>query len=241
MQKHIAYLVLLLATWIACCVIWGAELHKGSQSGVSFSFHYNFFSGGGTSTDYDQCSSSSDFCKSCASGGKGAVAMSVFAWLGLTFNIILRMAFLAGKAPQIPKLGEDMQLYNKVERVTNYVVTALWLLVIIIWGATCFQKTQGLSGISSVAPTGFVYVILCLFVMIGACVLLNLIHNEIGTGNGAGGNSGGATAARSGAPSSSQPADKQMQPASQPRGPPPRPPANAEASVDTAPHQDTSV
>jgi len=229
MQKHIVYLLCCLFAWISCCVVWAAELHQASQDGAKYSVRYGDVTIGGTDFTFDQCKTQpgafGDWCGVCSSGGKGAVAMSVFAWLGFTFIIAARMLVLASAHTRIPWLGEDQARYAVLEKVTGYVSTAFLLLVLIIWGATCITKTTSLPDGTSVIPTGYVFVVFAFLCMIGGCILIHQIHEETAFSTGGGGSGGSVNAANTNAGAAPARASAPPpQPPAQPRGPPPRPP-----------------
>jgi len=221
-QKHAGYFFCLLATWIACCVIFGGELHRADIKDTevqrsatqttttvtdgSYSFHYDHYKGSVTVTqtvvsstststfsnsassdvNFKQCTSIS-LCNKCYSGGAGAVAMAVFAWLALLLATTLRALVLWQKHSQVPKLGESDARYALVERVTNYTAAGFFLLAIIAWGGGCMSATQSSAGVSKVIPTGILWAILCLIAVGAGIYLIHKIHEETGFGTGGAG------------------------------------------------------
>jgi len=177
MRNDIIFLLLAAACFAGCCVIFGAELHRASLSGVSYSFNWQAVSGGGVSINYSQISSSQPL-SNCASSGSATIAMAVFGFLCFLAGGILRLMKCLEFDKQIPYLGEHPEKYSLVELLAAIGGAVFLVLCVFIWGPSCIKATNDTPGSSSVAPSGYVYIVFCMILAVINIFLLQHIHSE---------------------------------------------------------------
>jgi len=168
----IVVVFLFFLCWVACCVAFGGVLHTVSNGNGKTDMYA--LKTGDVSYDDEKCQA--DYCSKCLSGGRGLIAMAVFGFLGLSLALVLSIFRSIGKTSMVPLLGNDQQQYAFVERVLSYTNTALIFFMIIAWGASCYKTTLDIDG-ATVKPTGFVFIILSLFFMIGSIGIMHYQNN----------------------------------------------------------------
>jgi len=187
------YYLLLFLAWVGCCVSFGSELHYWSP-GSSFnlntvSFKYNKVTGG-LSDSYSNFNTDALNLSKCDGGGKGFVAMQVFAFLCLMPLLILTLLRFTGRYAIIP-VFQSIDKLLLFEVVLNASALFWYFLAVCIWGGTCYSATKDLDG--SVTATGFAYVVLCFFFMIFNFVIsffvLKMKELQLGGDTSAGSNS----------------------------------------------------
>jgi len=164
------YYLLLFLAWVGCCVSFGSGLHTWSPDDSyhltgSVTFKWNQPSGGGISSN---SYSDTDQLSKCDGGGKGFVAMQVFAFLSLMPLLIFTLLRFTGKYTIVP-VFQTVDKLLLLEVVLNASALFWYFLAVCIWGGTCYKATKDLTG--SVTATGYAYVVLCFFFMIFTFVI----------------------------------------------------------------------
>lgn len=180
---NFSVLLIILMAWIGCAVGFGADLAKFSTGPFDVKVYQNKL----TSNAPTDISFSDIGVGGCDGGGKGFVAMLVFAFLALLVAFPITFARLAGFS--FPKVDSMEQSLN-LEFILVSVAGFFYFLAVCIWGGACFTKIRDLDGVSGVTGTGFGYVIFCFFVVLIAAVLLFLEKGnsnwQVGSGSGSG-------------------------------------------------------
>jgi len=88
---------------------------------------------------------------------------------------------LAGKWRGVPVVGHNLDKYLRLEVVCALLNMFLFFLLVIAWGATCFEKVSRSSAFTNVTATGFAYLCVDLFFTVGVVVLMFFIRrSELG-------------------------------------------------------------
>lgn len=160
------FLLFTFLCWVCCCVQFGGVLATGSMNiggKVNIKVYWNKYvgsAGGNTNTiSWDSPNCAVNFCSKCASGGKGLIAMQVFAFLGLTASMFMTVSRMMGWHVGFLAPARKSVFF---ELVLNFVNTFWFFLSVCIWGGTCFSALNGFAGLE-VHGTGFAYLIVCFF------------------------------------------------------------------------------
>jgi len=157
--------------WVACCVAFGGPLHFQTGAGNTIMFYYDHFTGLGFSTTYANAAGVS-FASICQSSGSGLVFVAVVCFLACLVAIVFRVLHFFDLNHRMPFVGHDAIKYSLVEKILVCSITALLLIMSILWGATCYQSTQSSIAGYSQYPSGYAYIVICFFFMIGGTIAL---------------------------------------------------------------------
>jgi len=186
---NLTILLIILMAWIGCCVGFGADLAKVSEGGYDYKVYQNKVTG-----PIDASFSGFGGTEDCDGGGKGFVAMLVFAFLALLIVFPITFARIAGfNFPKVDSMDQSLSY----EFILVAISGLFYFLAVSIWGGACFTKLRNIEG-ASVTGTGYGYVIFCFFAVLIAALLLFLQKGNSnwqigsGSGNGRSGTIGGS-------------------------------------------------
>jgi len=148
-------------------------------SSVSYDIWWNYVELGSVKIYFSSsdCTNTADsnYCDKCTSGGKGLIAMSVFAFLGLTFVLFLSIIRIFGFA--------SLSAFEPTRKslLVEWSVTCLntfWIFLgVCAWGGTCFRALGQLDN-SSVKGTGYAYFVVIFIFMLGNIIIGWLIRSD---------------------------------------------------------------
>jgi hypothetical protein len=103
-----------------------------------------------------------DFCSKCQSGGRGLVALQVFAFLGLTAVLFLTTVRMLGSAISFLEPTRKSLLLEFGLTVLN---TFWFFLSVAVYGGTCFTAVRN-QETAHPTGTGFGFLIACFFFLV---------------------------------------------------------------------------
>lgn len=113
-------------------------------------------------------------CSKCTSGGKGLIAMQVFAFIGLTFCLFFSFIRVLGVHISALEPTRKVLFFEFFATGNN----ALWFfLSVCVYGGTCFHAASGVAN-NSITGTGFGYIICCFFFLIFNAVIIYNIRSD---------------------------------------------------------------
>lgn len=174
---NVSHFLIILLSWIMTCVSFGGVLQVGHNSATDtdVDMYYNKAHFQDQTKDYSDLDNDQvSFASACNHGGKGLVAMQVFAFLALLpmlFMIFIRISGLSLSFLEPAKKSVN------IEFILTAACTFLFFLSVCIWGGTCFRKT-GSADNYSVKGTGFGFLIFCFFCLIGDIGIMLTIKRD---------------------------------------------------------------
>lgn len=176
-----------LLSWIATCVSFGGALATASLEmpggGATVKLYHNRVGTDDGTVGYGDEACIFAFCSKCESGGKGLIAMQVFAFICLLASMFLTGVRVLGIS--ISRL-EPTRKVLFFELVLTGVNTLWFFLSVVVWGATCFSAVNSEKH-WSVTGTGYGYVICCFLFLVFSCVIIYLIRTDSNTHLGSSG------------------------------------------------------
>ena len=116
-----------------------------SQNGTEFDAYYNKVKFGGQTYTWEEVDDVAHFGHTCTGAGRGLVAMSVFAWLGLSGIIIIHLIRVLGiKAPRLSSARECLFI-ELILMITNIFFLFLGT---VIFGGGCVHECAKQDGVS---------------------------------------------------------------------------------------------
>lgn len=147
---------------------------------VDAKFYWNRLyigSGVDTTIDFDSDDCSADYCSKAKNGGRGFLAMQIFAFIGLTITIFFTLVRILGIS--ISSLEPTRKVLFG-ELVLTALNTFLFFLSVCIYGGTTFHEVGSTEGYS-VTGTGFGFTICCFFFLIFGTVIIYIIRGDSST------------------------------------------------------------
>lgn len=183
------FLLFQILAWISTCVAFGGVLavakHTQLGGAIKINMYHDRLAFQGQTIKYgsDLCDNEIiPFCDKCNGGGKGFIAMSVFAFLCLLVSVPLTLSRMFGCS--LPRM-EPTRKVLFFELVLTALTTLFFFLAICIFGGACFHAVSGAKD-WSVTGTGFGFTIACFFLLVAALVLIYRIRGDSNTHLGAG-------------------------------------------------------
>lgn len=191
---NIFFLLFNFLAWVACCVSFGGVLAKSTTESallggsIDGKWYWNR-----VETDFTTLNFSDDDCdlvmvadcSKCRSGGRGLIAMQVFAFLGLLAVLVLSLIRVLGVAVSALEPTRRILFWEVALTGLN---TFFFFLSVCIWGGTCFHEIEKIDD-TKVTGTGFGYVIACFFFLIFNLVIIWNIRGDSSTHLGSSGGS----------------------------------------------------
>lgn len=162
------YVLLQFLAWVACCVAFGAPLFNTSLRNYGSFVGYWDHIDGAMSYGYPAFNTGTNIATDCDGGGKGFIAMMVFAFLLLLPSMALSILRIFGKEDIFPFIQSRLQCVN-IELGLIGLGVFFQFLAIVIFGGACFHPIQ--VSASSIQATGFAYIIVAWFFLIFALLL----------------------------------------------------------------------
>jgi len=184
---NVVYGALCIMAWIGTIVGFASELHHTETnlgfgtSSIKLSFSWNKISANDMSLSFADCAQAGSFirmdqCDVCRQGGRGFVGCAVIAFLGLLLAIIFVMLRTLGK----------VKSSLLAEQVLSGVNVFFYLLMVLIWGGTCYQRSKDMVPIAgasnSTVGSGWGFCVFNLLLMILGYWLVYVIRRRSGDG-----------------------------------------------------------
>lgn len=171
-----------LLGFISCCIGFGSGLMTSNtqmMGGSMKATHYwnHLHVDGSDNIAYDSPDCALSFCDKCKTGGRGFIAMQVFAFLPLLVVLALSTIRILGLS--VSAL-EPTRKSLFVELVATAMSTFFFFLSVCVYGGTCFHAVGAFEG-TSVVGTGFGFTIAVFFFLVINCVVLYNIRSDSST------------------------------------------------------------
>jgi len=181
----ISGIILVFLGWVACCVAFGgglqnANFHTSMMEPIRVTFYWNRWKGSAGVVYYSDSKimQNDDFQGWCLSGGRGFLALSAFAFIFLTFSLVLAIFRLIDQWHLIPILGKIKEKYIRGEMVLGFACCLLIFFMTITWGSTCFERVRSSNVFVDAIATGYAFICSCEFFLITNLLILYAVRNK---------------------------------------------------------------
>jgi hypothetical protein len=179
---NVAFLLLNFMAFIAVCVGFGGVLMTAKVADDSkVDFYWSHAKSDSSTANFgnsDECSTSGTPCADFNHGGKGFLAMMVFAFLCILPCLLLSLVRVAGI--HISFL-EPTRKVLFLELLLTSLTTFWFFLALCIYGGAVFHKAKNYEVYHDVQMTGFGYILACFFFLLVSIALIFSIRADSST------------------------------------------------------------